>query len=264
MVFERFAVIGNPISHSLSPIIHQYFAQQFNMSLVYEKITGEDQHFGDQVSDFFRLGGKGLNVTLPFKQKAYELVQHMTSRCALAKAANTLWMQNNQLHADNTDGIGFIRDITRYVDVKDKKILILGAGGAARGLINPILEETPKLLMITSRTMERLNAFQNDFPDIICSDINQIAEVFDLVVNATSASFSGSFVTLPAGCMIKTTYCYDLAYNQIEATPFVQYARTQGCHAIDGLGMLVEQAAEAFFIWNNKMPDTEAVLSTLR
>lgn len=263
-MFDHFAVIGNPISHSLSPLIHQLFARQFSISLVYEKILGLEETFEQQVIEFMRQGGKGLNVTLPFKQNAFALAQHHTSRCLHAKAANTLWMKNNQFYADNTDGIGLLRDIGRYTVLKDKKILILGAGGAARGIINPMMAAKPQILIITSRTTDRLLAFQRDFPHVKCEALDKLSQPFDVVINATSASLSGSFLSLPVNCLTKDTFCYDLAYNQTEDTPFIQYAQSQGCDAIDGLGMLVEQAAEAFFIWNNKMPETESVLRGLR
>ncbi|MCW8445016.1 shikimate dehydrogenase [Fluoribacter gormanii] len=261
---QRFAVIGNPIAHSLSPIIHQCFAKQVNVRLTYEKIKGEDSTFEQQVSDFFTVDGKGLNVTVPFKQRAFVMAQHCSARCTKAGAANTLWMEANQLHADNTDGVGFIRDLHRYISVENKRVLMLGAGGAARGIVYPILENHPAELIIANRTVAKAEAFQRAFPQTKCVNLHEVDGPFDLVINATSASLAGEFVTLPAECMSGKPFCYDLSYKQNESTAFVQYARGLGCQAVDGLGMLVEQAAESFFIWHGIMPETEEVLALLR
>ncbi|MCL9683786.1 shikimate dehydrogenase [Legionella maioricensis] len=261
---KRFAVIGNPITHSLSPVIHQHFAHQMNIELTYEKIKGDEQHFEQQVSDFFIRDGKGLNVTLPFKQRAFAMAQKSTLRCQLAGAANTLWLQENQLHADNTDGIGLIRDLTRYIELQGKNILILGAGGAARGIIHPLLGANPHTLTVANRTVEKVIELQRDFPLVRCSELDKVTGSFDLIINATSASLAGKTVSVPENVMSQKPVCYDLAYKQKEPTPFVHYAKNWGCDAVDGIGMLVEQAAEAFFIWNAVMPETEPVLSLLR
>ncbi|MBI2786820.1 MAG: shikimate dehydrogenase [Legionella longbeachae] len=260
----RFAVIGNPITHSLSPVIHHYFAKQMDVQLIYEKIKADEQSFEWQVSDFFAQNGKGLNITLPFKQNAFSMAAQSTFRCKQAGAANTLWMEGNQLHADNTDGIGFIRDLNRYIRVQDKRILILGAGGATRGLIYPILENNPAALIVANRTLAKAEELQIAFPQIKCIGLHEITGTFDVVINATSASFSGEVVTVPRECMSTKPFCYDLSYSQDGSTHFVQYARDSGCEAVDGLGMLVEQAAEAFFIWHGLMPETKEVLRFLR
>ncbi|CAM2901044.1 shikimate 5-dehydrogenase [Legionella steigerwaltii] len=261
---QRFAVIGNPIAHSLSPIIHQCFAKQVNIQLTYEKIKAEDPSFEQIVSDFFAQNGKGLNITLPFKQRAFEMAQQRSFRCKQAGAANTLWMEANQLHADNTDGIGLIRDLSRYISVEGKRVLILGAGGAARGIVYPLLENDPSELIIANRTLTKAEEFQRAFPQTKCVSFNEIKGQFDLVINATSAGLAGEFVALPDECMSAKPFCYDLSYKQHSATAFVQYARELDCDAADGLGMLVEQAAEAFFIWNGIMPETKEVLTFLR
>lgn len=261
---QRFAVIGNPIAHSLSPVIHQAFAKQVNIQLTYEKIKADDPSFELLVSDFFAQDGKGLNITLPFKQRAFAMAQQSSFRCQQAGAANTLWMQANQLHADNTDGIGLIRDLSRYLSVNGKRVLILGAGGAARGIISPLLENRPAELIIANRTSAKAEEFQRAFPQTQCLGFDEIEGQFDLVINATSASLVGEFVALPDECMSAKPFCYDLSYKQHGATAFVQYARESDCDAVDGLGMLVEQAAEAFFIWNGIMPETEEVLTLLR
>jgi shikimate dehydrogenase len=263
-VSYRFAVIGNPISHSLSPVIHQYFAQQVNVQLMYEKIKADVHSFEREVSDFFSQNGKGLNVTLPFKQRAFSMATQCTTRCKQAGAANTLWMEENQLQADNTDGIGFIRDLNRYITIQDKRILVLGAGGVARGIIYPLLENYPEDLIIANRTLAKAAEFQSAFPQTQCMGLHEVTGTFDLVINATSASFSGGMVTVPAACMSTKPFCYDVSYKQEGATPFVQYARDSGCEAVDGLGMLVEQAAEAFFLWHGVRPETKEVLRSLR
>ncbi|WP_454781327.1 shikimate dehydrogenase [Legionella sp. WA2022007384] len=261
---QRFAVMGNPIAHSLSPIIHQCFAKQLDVQLTYEKIKADDSSFEQQVSEFFTLGGKGLNVTLPFKQRAFAMAQQCSLRCTNAGAANTLWMEANQLHADNTDGVGIIRDLHRYISLYDKRVLILGAGGAARGIVYPLLEYHPAELIIANRTLAKAKDFQQAFPQTKCLSLNEVEGPFDLVINATSASLAGEFVALPTECMSAKPFCYDLSYKQNNITAFVQYARDFGCEAVDGLGMLVEQAAESFFIWHGMMPETEEVLTLLR
>ncbi|CEG58848.1 shikimate dehydrogenase [Legionella fallonii] len=264
MTSKRFAVIGNPITHSLSPIIHQSFAHQAKIELSYDKIQGDERLFEQQVSDFFIHKGKGLNVTLPFKQRAFAMAQHRTERCLLAGAANTLWICDNKLYADNTDGIGLIRDLTRYIDLPGKRILILGTGGAARGIIHPLLAANPETLTVASRTVAKAIALQNDFPQIKYAGLDTLSELFDLIINATSASLEGNTIFLPEQVMSYKPVCYDLAYQQKQATPFVDYAKNLGCVAIDGIGMLVEQAAEAFFIWNGVKPKTESVLQLLQ
>lgn len=263
-MLQRFAVVGNPVDHSLSPIIHQYFAQQARITLAYEKIKADEHSFKTQVSDFFTQNGKGLNITLPFKQDAYILAQQHTERCTLAGAANTLWMQDKQLHADNTDGIGLLRDLKRYTSLEGKRILILGAGGAARGIIPSLLENKRMELVVANRTLSKANELQRRFPEITFFSLSQLSGAFDLIINATSASLAGEFVALPAECFARKPLCYDLAYKHQQATAFVHYAKNLGCEAVDGLGMLVEQAAEAFFIWHHVIPKTEEVLAALR
>lgn len=235
-----------------------------NVQLTYEKIHGEDSSFEQQVSDFFAQDGKGMNVTLPFKQRAFMMAQNCSERCRNAGAANTLWMEGDQLHADNTDGIGLIRDLQQYTSVLGKRVLILGAGGAARGIIYPLMENQPRELIIANRTIAKAEEFQHDFPLTKCISLNEIKGQFDIVINATSASLAGEFVALPAECMSAKPFCYDLSYKQKDVTAFVQYARGLDCEAVDGLGMLVEQAAEAFFIWNGIRPETKELMAFLR
>lgn len=264
MIAKHFVVIGSPITHSLSPEIHHYFAQQTHISLTYEKMLGDEQLFEQQVSDFFAVGGKGMNITLPFKERAFALAQKTTSRCQLAGAANTLWVKNNQLHGDNTDGIGFIRDISRYIDLAGKNIVILGAGGAARGIIAPLLAMQPASLTVTNRSREKAVALQGAFPQINYVSLDKLSGKYEVIINATSAGLEGKTLFLPEQVMAQHPFCYDLSYDLKEDTPFVFYAKNHGCKAMDGMGMLVEQAAEAFFIWNEVMPKTEPVLEHLR
>ncbi|MGC1182240.1 shikimate dehydrogenase [Legionella sp.] len=260
----NFAVVGNPISHSLSPVIHQLFAAQSNIHLTYKKIRSDEYSFEQQVIDFFAQNGSGLNITSPFKQRAFNMAQHITERCKWAKAANTLWINKNRLYADNTDGIGLIRDLRRHIILQKKRVLIIGAGGVVRGILYPLLANDLAELVVTNRTRANAESLQKDFPAIKCKSINQLSTPFDLIINATSASLMGEFVSLPKECLSAKSLCYDLSYKQHEATSFVEYTRNLGCMAVDGLGMLVEQAAEAFFIWHNVLPETDKVLKFLR
>lgn len=259
-----FAVIGNPIEHSVSPLIHGYFAQQLGFSLLYEKIKGDEFGFEQQVLSFFKQGGCGLNVTLPFKPRAFALAAEPTLRCQLAGAANTLWMQENKLYADNTDGIGLVRDLSQIMELRGKRVLILGAGGAARGIIHPLLENQLSSLTLAARTLEKANRILSEFPQIKVVPFNELKGTFDLIINATSASLDGQALVLPEMIMNQQPFCYDLAYDLRQDTAFVQYALSCSCQAMDGLGMLVEQAAEAFYIWHGVRPKTESILQQLR
>ncbi|KTD22654.1 shikimate 5-dehydrogenase [Legionella lansingensis] len=261
---NRFAVMGNPVAHSLSPYIHHRFAEQTGKKLDYEKICVDEASFETKVTDFFAEGGKGLNITLPFKQRAFAMATVNTARCLEAKAANTLWMQGGQLHADNTDGIGLLRDLAHYLDLNNKHVLLLGAGGAARGVIGPLLKAGIADLTLANRTLAKAQALQQDFEGIQCCSFTDLTQRFDLVINATSASLGEEKLALPAAILKPATYCYDLAYRSHGSTSFVRWAKEHGCNATDGLGMLVEQAAEAFFIWHGVKPETNIVLAELQ
>jgi shikimate dehydrogenase len=257
----RFAVMGNPVLHSLSPIIHQEFAQQFGIKLCYEKILGETCGFEAQVMAFFSNGGRGLNITLPFKERAFAMSLVRTPRCLVAKAINTLWMEADTLHGDNTDGVGLIRDLSHYINLSEKNILLLGAGGAARGVLAPLLA-TAASVTIINRTKERAFALLTDFPTASIGTFDDLDQrSFDVVINATSASLNNQTLRLPTSLLQKKPFCYDLTYSKAPPTPFVSWARSLGCEAMDGLGMLVEQAAESFCIWHGVMPDTKTVLN---
>ncbi len=260
----QYAVMGNPINHSLSPDIHQLFATQLGLSIKYVKILIDLPRFEQQVIEFFNQGGKGLNITLPCKQRAFAMGEQITARCLKAGAANTLWMHSGQLHVDNTDGVGLLRDLQRHVDVKGKAILILGAGGAARGILHPLFEAQPERVTVANRTLEKAQALQQDFPHIHCQTLENVGKNdYDVIINATSASLGGASLVLPESLMTTNPFCYDLAYNRTGKTPFVHWASAHGCVAMDGLGMLIEQAAEAFFIWHGMLPDTVPVLNKL-
>lgn len=253
----RYAVVGRPISHSLSPSIHQQFAQQLGISLVYERIEGDALQFEQQVRDFFEAGGKGLNITLPFKERAFALADACTRRCHQAKAANTLWMQDGLLHADNTDGEGLVNDLSRHGALAHKRLLVLGAGGAARGIIGPLLDADIASLVLVNRDISKAAALKRDFPSIQIKTFDLLCpeNVFDLIINATSASLTGNPLPLPDFLWQGKPFCYDLSYAKTGPTAFVASARKHGCPATDGLGMLVEQAAEAFKIWHGIKPD---------
>lgn len=263
-MMKRYAVMGNPIAHSLSPFIHQRFAEQTGIALNYEKILVPESDFEQQVGEFFAGGGKGLNITLPFKQKAFELAEGLTARCKAAKAANTLWFAEGMLQADNTDGIGLIRDLSNYGELAGKQLLVLGAGGAARGILGPLFAAEPAGLTLVNRNEERARALQTDFPQLKVYPLAELKTAYDLIINATSASLTADSLELPQSLLKSTTFCYDLAYAKAEPTPFVQWAKEQGLQAADGLGMLVEQAAEAFYIWHGVRPDSQSVLRELR
>jgi shikimate dehydrogenase len=260
-VFLCCAVIGTPITHSLSPLIHQAFAEQTNLALSYEKIQGDARLFEQQVLDFFAIGGKGLNVTMPYKLRAFEMAEIASQRCLMAGAANTLWIKDSKIHADNTDGIGLVRDLTRYVTLLNARVLILGAGGAARGIIHPLLAERPQSIAVANRSFGPLEKLQEDIPHVNCIAWKHLTGQFDVLINATSAGTSGDNISLPAELFFHHPFCYDLGYNGNGLTPFVAYTKQKGCLAVDGLGMLVEQAAESFYIWHGVRPDTAPVLS---
>lgn len=261
VVKKHCAVFGYPIAHSLSPSIHQQFAEQCGVVLEYSKQLVNEAVFEEKVNVFFQQGGLGLNITLPFKERAYVMADCRTERCQQAGAANTLWMKNGLLHADNTDGIGFIRDIRRYLDLSEQSILILGAGGAARGVIGPLLACRPKLLTVANRTLERADALRDMFIGIETCELAKLAGGYDLVINATSAGLKGQALPFADDLVASKPFCYDLSYQADSDTPFVHWAKQHGLQVVDGIGMLIEQAAESFYIWHGKYPDTSKILT---
>lgn len=261
---DRFAVMGNPVAHSLSPMIHQQFAAQFGHEITYEKILINEAHFSKQVYGFFNQGGKGLNITLPCKTQAYELCEEVTDRAKAAAAANTLWMEKGRIHGDNTDGIGLVRDLERYFDLNNKSILILGAGGAAAGIIAPLWSKNPAKITLANRTIKKAQALQERFPQIQVCSLTELGAGFDLLINATSLSLEDKTISLPESVWSTKPLCYDLSYKCRTDTAFVKLAKENDCQGMDGLGMLVEQAAESYSIWQGVKPDTVSVLASLK
>lgn len=267
---DRYAVIGNPIAHSKSPLIHAEFARQTSQDLTYSALLAPLDGFAATVRKFQGEGGKGLNVTIPFKQEAWQLATRLTERAQLAQAVNTLKFEDGGILGDNTDGAGLVRDITGNLDfaIHGKKILLMGAGGAARGVILPLLKENPALFAIANRTPDKAHELAQLFlphGDISSGDYASLAGChFDLVINATSSSLSGERPPLPTGVFAPGCLAYDMMYGK-GLTPFLQFARDNGADRLaDGLGMLVEQAAESFFLWRGVRPDTRPVMAMLK
>lgn len=267
---DRYAVIGNPIAHSKSPAIHAAFARQCEQDLSYEAILGPMEGFAAAVGVFRAAGGRGMNVTVPFKLAALELADKPTERARLAGAANTLRFDADGIFGDNTDGTGLVRDIRDRLGfaLRGRRILILGAGGAARGVVLPLLEELPTQLAIANRSVDKALALQAQFAPFGVLAVGSFADFagagFDLVINATSASLGGEGLALPAGLFAPESLAYDMVYGK-GTTPFMADALRLGATQVaDGLGMLVAQAAESFFLWRGVRPDTGPVLRELQ
>jgi shikimate dehydrogenase len=260
---DHYAVFGDPIKHSKSPRIHSLFAQQSQQDLDYVAQQVPAETFVTVANDFFANGGKGLNCTVPLKELAWQYADQLTERARLAKAVNTLAKQaDGSILGDNTDGIGLVNDLIRnhQIQLAGKRILILGAGGAARGIILPLLDCQPAQISIANRTVSKAEALVADFAAqgrLTALGFEALAgQQFDLVLNATSASLSDQLPPLPADLLAANACCYDLAYGNLPTT-FVKWALAHGAaQSLDGLGMLVEQAAEAFFIWRGVRPAT--------
>nr|VFK25720.1 MAG: shikimate dehydrogenase [Candidatus Kentron sp. MB]VFK29709.1 MAG: shikimate dehydrogenase [Candidatus Kentron sp. MB]VFK74878.1 MAG: shikimate dehydrogenase [Candidatus Kentron sp. MB] len=272
MFKDQYGVMGHPIRHSKSPVIHTRFAAQTGQSLVYRAMHVLPGELARAIAAFQTEGGKGLSITLPFKEEAMELVDTLTARAKRANAVNTIRFDDmGKRHGDNTDGIGLIRDLkeNQRISVAKQRVLLLGAGGAVRGVVGPLLDEGPLDLIIANRTPEKARAlaeqFVSDGPVRGCG-LNELDDAnCDLVINATSSSLSGEIpaigdtVLRPRGC------CYDLMYDVSGPTAFVRWGRQHGAaQSVDGLGMLVEQAAEAFYRWRGIRPHTSPVIATLR
>lgn len=268
---DRYAVMGNPVAHSKSPRIHAAFAQQTRQDLDYGALLVEPGTFRARVAQFFAGGGKGLNVTVPFKQEAWELAHLRSPQAELAGAVNTLLQDpDGRLHGHNTDGIGLVRDITQNHggQLRGASILVLGAGGATRGILLPLLQQEPARICIANRTVgkaEELATLFRKHGKVSAGGFDRLqGQTFDWVFNATAASLQGALPPLPAGLIHARSWCYDLMYAN-EPTIFCRWAQQQGAQrALDGLGMLVEQAAEAFMLWRGIRPDTAPVLRLLR
>ncbi|MDC9728867.1 MAG: shikimate dehydrogenase [Methyloprofundus sp.] len=267
---DQYAVFGSPIKHSKSPRIHSLFAQETQQNLAYKAQLVPAEKFETAVKDFFTAGGKGLNCTVPLKELAWQYADTLTERATLSKAVNTLVRQKDgSILGDNTDGIGLVSDlmINNNVLIKQKRILILGAGGASRGIILPLQNESPREIVIANRTVSKAETLAQEFSHkgkITASSYQDLAgQSFDLILNATSASLSGDLPPLAEGLLAEKGSCYDLAYAN-EPTAFVNWAEKQGAiKNLDGLGMLVEQAAEAFYLWRQVRPDTQPIIALL-
>ncbi|MGE3921112.1 MAG: shikimate dehydrogenase [Gammaproteobacteria bacterium] len=267
----RYAVFGNPIAHSLSPIIHQLFAKETNQDITYEKILVPLDGFQETVKEFHQNGGQGANVTLPFKEQAYEFANILDSHAKIAGSVNTLlWTEQNIIKGYNTDGLGLIRDLTQnqQFPLANKTILIIGAGGATKGVLTPILEQNPELLVIGNRTYDKAEILAEKwkpFGSCIACPFHALEQYhFDLIINATAASLKGEIPNIPKEIINHQVACYDMVYGQ-NLTPFLSFAKSCGSTKLmDGLGMLVEQAAESFYLWRQVKPNTQSVLATLR
>lgn len=268
---DRYAVMGNPIAHSKSPRIHTLFAEQTGQDLEYTAILVEPGHFTGAVAEFHASGGKGLNITVPFKQEAWTLAARRSERAERAGAVNTLLLEASGEHfGDNTDGAGLVRDLLHNhgAILKGKRLLLVGAGGAARGVLEPLLDEQPALLVVANRTPGKAVELARLFCELGrvegCGFADLEGQSFDLVINATAAGLSGTVPDLPASVVGAGTWCYDMMYAD-EPTAFVRWATARGAaRALDGLGMLVEQAAESFYLWRGIRPDTAPVIAALR
>jgi len=267
---DDYAVMGNPISHSKSPSIHILFAKQTQQSISYTAIHVDIEGFKQAVGNFAASGGKGLNITVPFKQEAWALVTERSERAERAGAVNTIKIEDDKLFGDNTDGVGLVNDLTinHDIELKGKNILLMGAGGAARGVLIPLLKQNPALLFIANRTPDKAKDLADDFSDagnVKGGGYDAITDLrFDVVVNATAASLQGDLPPLPDTLLNDNASCYDMMYSA-NPTTFMQWATSHNAvKVLDGLGMLVEQAAESFFIWRGVKPETKPVIVKLR
>jgi shikimate dehydrogenase len=271
---DRYCVFGNPVSHSKSPLIHAAFARQTGQAISYEAILAPRGAFAESVHAFIEDGGLGANVTVPFKEDAFRLSTRRTPRAELAGAVNTLVFSreggNDRIVGDNTDGAGLTRDLSANLGcvLKGRRILLLGAGGAARGVLGPLLDAHPATLVIANRTAAKAHALATHFVAfgsvVGCAYPELAGQSFDLVINATSASLSGELPPLSPNVFAPGSFAYDMMYGKGD-TPFMAFARQHGAAQVaDGLGMLVEQAAEAFFVWRGIRPDSAPVMALLR
>ncbi len=264
---DRYAVVGNPIAHSKSPQIHAEFARQTGQDMVYERLLAPLDGFAKTIESFRSQGGKGVNITVPFKEEAFQYASNKTARAVAAGAVNTLKFDEHGMLGDNTDGAGLVRDLTSNLKqaLAGKRILLMGAGGAARGVIGPLLAEHPTALLLANRTLDKAQLLADIFGQgMQASGYKTLAgQHFDLVINATSASLQGELPPLPVDLFLPGALAYDMMYGN--ETPFMAWARQHGAaHVADGLGMLVEQAAESFYLWRGVRPATASVIRMFR
>ena len=282
---DRYAVIGNPIAHSLSPQIHAAFADATGEAILYERILAPRAAFAATVARFAEGGGRGLNVTLPFKLDAFAIATALSERARRAGAVNLLRFHKGAMFGDNTDGAGLVTDLARLggvdgVTLRGARVLLLGAGGAARGVIGPLLDEAPRVLVVGNRSFGNAKAMVGEFArsglvegdttvtavalDHFDKSISGIDDSFDIVINATSASVTGASLSLPPHVFAAAHLVYDMMYGA-KPTAFLRDASAAGARQVsDGLGMLIEQAAESFFVWRGVRPDTAPVFAALR
>lgn len=268
---DRYAVIGNPVAHSQSPRIHALFATAVGQDIEYGRLLGTPGRFADDVLKFRREGGRGLNVTVPFKLDAFAMATERTRRATGAMAVNTLIFDGERIIGDNTDGAGLVRDVQgNGTRISGKRILLMGAGGAARGVLGPLVDERPECVAVANRTVDRAIALAERFARSADVDVRGGSyadfdgETFDIVINATSASLEHQIPPLAPGAFAKRSLAYDMVYGDA-SLPFLSHARMLGAsNAVDGLGMLVEQAAESFFLWRGVRPPTAGVLEAMR
>ncbi|WP_455205644.1 shikimate dehydrogenase [Kaarinaea lacus] len=268
---DPYAVMGNPIAHSKSPQIHQAFAQQTQQNIIYEAILVDVGGLEQAIGNFVANGGKGLNITVPFKRDAWKFVNERSEKAQLAGAVNTIAVrEDNSLYGDNTDGIGLVRDLIQNhaTTLQGKRLLLIGAGGAARGVLGPLLGEQPQQLLVANRTPANAHELAQQFSHLGnisgCGFNGLETQTFDIIINATSSSLHGELPPLPTSVIHETSICYDMMYAA-EDTVFMQWAKKHGAQkSIDGLGMLVEQAAESFFIWRGVQPNTTPVIELIR
>lgn len=264
---DKYAVIGNPISHSKSPLIHRMFAEQTGQDISYEAIEAPLDGFAATIERLRSEGYKGCNVTVPFKMEAWQLADYLEPNALNASASNTLKFDDNAIIGDNTDGAGLVADIEHNLDIslRGKRVLLMGAGGAAYGVVLPLVHAGAHIT-VANRTADKARQLAATFIDSLkvsgCGYDELGEQQFDVIVNATSAGLSDSMIPLPDTIFAPGALAYDMMYGR--ETPFMAFARQHGARVADGLGMLVEQAAEAFFIWRGVRPDTQPVLEKLR
>jgi len=259
---DRYAVVGNPIAHSKSPLIHEAFAQQTGQAMTYERILAPVDSFDATVKALISQGYKGLNVTVPFKFEAYKICDSLSARAKSSGAVNTLINTERKVHGDNTDGAGLRRDIEHNLgfSIENKDVLILGAGGAAHGVLNSLVGA--KKITIANRNLDKALQLAMSISNGLACSFEALERPYDLIINATSAGLTDSALPIPDAIFSKNTLAYDMMYGH--ETPFMAQARRNGAQVADGLGMLVEQAAEAFYLWRGVHPDTKPVMDKIR
>jgi len=270
---DQYAVIGNPVEHSLSPQIHAQFARATGQDLTYGRVLAPREGFRDAVLAFRAAGGKGLNVTLPFKHEAWRVAGVRSGFALAAGAVNTLSFERGSIAGHNTDGIGLVRDLTQNLraDIRGKRVLLMGAGGASYGVMEPLLREQPESVVVANRTLEKAVELVGYFEKLQSCALRGFSAraygalagmQYDMLINATSAGLEGAMPPLPEGILAPGALAYDMVYAR--RTPFLDFAQARGARIADGLGMLVEQAAESFFIWRGVRPETAPVIRALR